>query len=39
MNPRERRIVHMAVASFPDLATRSVGDGAGRRLCIFRKAE
>jgi len=37
MNARERRMVHMAVASVPGLATRSVGDGPSRRLCIYRE--
>lgn len=38
MNARERRMVHMAVAAIPGLATRSVGDGPGRRLCIYKQA-
>ncbi len=38
MNARERRMVHMAVAAVPGLATRSVGDGPGRRLCIYRES-
>jgi len=37
MNARERRMVHIAVAAIPGIATRSVGDGPGRRLCIYRE--
>jgi len=38
LNPRERRIVHLAVTAFPSLSTKSVGMGTGRRLCIFKPA-
>jgi len=36
MSPKERRVVHMAVSAVPGLATKSVGDGPGRRLCIYK---
>lgn len=39
MNPRERRIVHLAVTAFPALETKSVGMGTGRRLCILKKGD
>ena len=37
MSPRERRIVHLAIAGAEGVATRSVGYGATRRLCLYRE--
>ncbi len=34
MPPFERRIVHMALAEYPDIITESVGEGEGRRIVI-----
>ena len=34
MSPFERRIVHMALAEYPDIITESVGEGEGRRIVI-----
>ena len=34
MSPRDRRIVHMALARFPGVSTRSEGEGLERRLKI-----
>ncbi len=39
MNPKERRIVHLSVATLSGLGTRSVGDGPSRRLCIYKLEE
>ncbi len=36
LNPKERRIVHLAVAPMPGIETHSFGDGNGRRLRIAR---
>ena len=33
--PRERRVVHMALARFPGVTTRSEGDGEERRIQII----
>ncbi len=35
MPPRERRVVHMALARFPGVTTRSEGDGDERRVQII----
>ncbi len=34
MPPHERRIVHMELASYPDIATESIGDDPQRRIII-----
>ena len=34
MSPFERRIVHMALAEYPDITTQSIGDGDARRIVI-----
>jgi spoIIIJ-associated protein len=34
MSPYERRIVHMELASYPDIATESIGDDPNRRIVI-----
>lgn len=34
MSPRERRMVHMALADRKDVETQSHGDGPSRRICI-----
>lgn len=34
MPPFERRIVHMALAEYPDITTESVGEGDARRIVI-----
>ena len=36
MSAKERRIVHLAVAAVKGLGTKSIGDGDGRRVCIYR---
>jgi spoIIIJ-associated protein len=38
MNPNERRVIHMALATEEDLHTESVGEGNARRLKVTRKA-
>jgi spoIIIJ-associated protein len=35
MNPRDRRIVHLALAKFPGVVTKSDGEGEGRRVQII----
>jgi spoIIIJ-associated protein len=35
MPPRERRVVHMALARFPGVTTRSEGEGEARRIQIL----
>jgi spoIIIJ-associated protein len=37
MNPNERRVIHMALATEADLHTESVGEGNARRLKVTRK--
>jgi spoIIIJ-associated protein len=37
MNPNERRVIHMALATEEDLHTESVGEGNARRLKVTRK--
>ncbi|MBI4132150.1 MAG: RNA-binding protein [Candidatus Sungbacteria bacterium] len=34
MPPFERRIVHMALAEYPDITTQSVGEGEARRVVV-----
>lgn len=34
MPPFERRIVHMALAEYPDIITQSIGEGDSRRIVI-----
>jgi spoIIIJ-associated protein len=35
MSPRDRRVVHLALAKFPDVMTKSDGDGEQRRVRII----
>jgi spoIIIJ-associated protein len=35
MNPRDRRVVHLALATFADVVTRSDGEGEDRRVKII----
>ena len=37
MSPADRRVVHLALADSADIATRSEGEGADRRLVVFLK--
>jgi spoIIIJ-associated protein len=37
MNPNERRVIHMSLATEEDLHTESVGEGNARRLKVTRK--
>jgi spoIIIJ-associated protein len=37
MNPNERRVIHMALATETDLHTESVGEGTARRLKVTKK--
>lgn len=37
MNPNERRVIHMALATEEDLYTESVGEGNARRLKVSHK--
>ena len=39
LSARDRRVVHMALARFPGVATRSEGDGLERRLQIIPMPE
>jgi spoIIIJ-associated protein len=39
LSPRDRRVVHMALARFPGVVTRSEGDGLERRLQIIPMPE
>lgn len=34
MPSQERRIIHMELASYPDIATESIGDGPNRRIVV-----
>ena len=38
MNPNERRVIHLALATEEDLSTESVGEGNARRLKVSRKS-
>jgi spoIIIJ-associated protein len=35
MNPRDRRVVHLALAQFAEVVTRSDGEGEDRRVRII----
>ncbi|QQR91196.1 MAG: hypothetical protein IPJ88_05540 [Myxococcales bacterium] len=35
MSPRDRRVVHLSLAKFPGVKTRSDGQGSGRRIQII----
>ena len=35
MSPRDRRVVHLALAGFPDVVTKSDGEGEDRRVRII----
>jgi spoIIIJ-associated protein len=35
MSPRDRRVVHLALAKFPGVVTQSQGEGAERRVQII----
>jgi spoIIIJ-associated protein len=35
MSPRDRRVVHLSLAKFPGVSTRSDGQGADRRVRII----
>jgi spoIIIJ-associated protein len=35
MNPRDRRVVHLALAKFEGVITKSDGEGASRRVQII----
>ncbi len=37
MNSNERRIIHLALAKFEDLATESVGEGSARKVRVLLK--
>lgn len=37
MSPSERRVIHMALADHPSVATESVGSGEGRRVTVFKR--
>jgi spoIIIJ-associated protein len=34
MPPHERRIIHLALRARPDVSTRSIGEGPGRKVTI-----
>ena len=37
MPPHERRVVHLALAQFPDLTTQSIGEGVSRQVVIQKR--
>ncbi len=37
LSPRERRLIHLTLASHPDVTTQSQGEGANRQLLIIPK--
>jgi spoIIIJ-associated protein len=39
MPPHERRIIHIALRTRPDVSTKSIGEGAGRKVTIIPKAD
>jgi len=39
MPPSERRIIHLALADYPDVATHSIGEGENRKVVILLKRD
>jgi spoIIIJ-associated protein len=39
MSPFERRIIHMALANDPDVATESIGEGESRKVVVYPKGK